>query len=252
MFAKRTKHSSGRPPPTDHGSQTEPSGSESRGDAIARLEDELEEQRAEAQLLRQELDATAFKTETLEKSYAKQLAEVRDKLATAQSDLKIKEEILSGLGGPHEHTLRELSDALAVIKALKKQLDKMRKQKAQDGGGLKQRPDKTTKARELLGADAYGLMPAESNQSRAAPRPSSGDDSRAAGAYARAASGDDTSDGTINSLIESDGWSERKPRIGTGQATATVEAPPPETSKVEMLSPDLVFTANDKEKDDER
>jgi cytoskeletal protein RodZ len=127
----------------------------------------------------------------------------------------------------------------------------MRKQNAQNGGGLKQRPDKTTKARELLGADAYGLMPAESNQNRA-PRPSSGDDTRASGAYARASSDDDTSDGTINSLIESDGWSERKPRIGTGQAAATVEAPPPETSKVEMLSPDLVFTANDKEKDDER
>ena len=252
MFAKRTKHSSGRPPTTDHGSQTEQSGSESRGDAIARLEEELEEQRAEAQLLRQELDATAFKTETLEKSYAKQLAEVRDKLATAQSDLKIKEEILSGLGGPHEHTLRELSDALAVIKALKKQLDKMRKQNEQGGGGHKQRTDKTTKARELLGNDAYGLMPAEINESRAAPRTSSGVDAHASGAYARASSDDDTSDGTINSLIENDGWAQRKPRIGTGQATATVEAPPPETSKVEMLSPDLVFTDNDKDKDDER
>jgi hypothetical protein len=250
MFVKRPKQSSRRSPPTDHGSQTEPSGSESRGDAIARLEEELDEQRAEAQLLRQELDATAFKTETLEKSYAKQLAEVRDKLATAQSDLKIKEEILSGLGGPHEHTLRELSDALAVIKALKKQLDKMRKQNEQ--GGLKQRTDKTTKARELLGNDAYGLMPAESNENRAAPRPSSGSDARASGAYARASSDDDTSDGTINSLIENDGWAQRKPRIGTGQAAATVEAPPPEASKVEMLSPDLVFTDNDKDKDDER
>ena len=31
-----------------------------------------------------------------------------------------------------------------------------------------------------------------------------------------------------------------------------VEAPEPEPTKVEMLSPDLVFTDNDKEKDDER
>jgi hypothetical protein len=252
MFAKRSKQSSRRPPPTDQGSQTEQSGSESRGDAIARLEDALEEQRAEAQLLRQELDATTFKTETLEKSYAKQLAEVRDKLATAQSDLKEKEEILSGLGGPHEHTLRELSDALTVIKVLKKQLDQLRKQNAQGSGGLKQRTDKTSKARELLGDDAYGLMPAEGNENRAAPRPSSGDDTRASGAYRRTSSGDDTSDGTINSMIESDGWAERKPRIGTGQAAATVEAPPPEASKEEMLSPDLVFTANDKDENDER
>ena len=253
MFAKRTKQSSRRPPPTDRGSQTEQSGPESRGDAIARLEEELEEQRAEALLLRQELDATTFKTETLEKSYAKQLAEVREKLSTVQSELKEKEEILSGLGGPHEHTLRELSDALAVIKVLKKQLDQMRKQNAQGGGGHRQRADKTTKARELLGEDAYGLMPAESNDNRVAARPSSGDDTRASGAYAHAPSGDDdTSDGTINSLIANESWAERKANIGTGRAGAKVEAPEPELSKGEMLSPDLVFTDNDKEKDDER
>ncbi|HVQ16133.1 MAG TPA: hypothetical protein VMS40_21175, partial [Vicinamibacterales bacterium] len=200
MFAKRTKQSSRRPPPTDDGSQTEQSGSEARGAATERLEDELEEQRAEAVLLRQELDATAFKTETLEKSYAKQLAEVRDKLASAQTELKEKEEILSGLGGDHEHTLRELSDALTVIKVLKKQLDQLRKQNAQ--GGPRQRTEKTTKARELLGNDAYGLMPAESDDNRAATRASSGDDTRASSsAYKRAPSGDDTGDGTINSLI---------------------------------------------------
>lgn len=252
MFAKRTKQSSRRQPPTDDGSQTEQSGSESRGDAIERLESELDEQRAEAQLLRQELDATAFKTETLEKSYAKQLAEVRDKLASAQSELKEKDEILSGLGGPHEQTLRELSDALTVIKVLKKQLDQVRKQNAQGGGGVRQRTEKTTKARELLGNDAYGLMPAESNENRATARPSSGDDTRASGAYARPSSGDDTGDGTINSLIANAGWAVKKPGIGTGQATAKVEAPEPEPSKEEMLSPDLVFTEKDKEKDDER
>jgi len=250
MFAKRSKQSSRRQPPTDGGSQTEQSGPESRGDARERLESELDEQRAEAQLLRQELDATAFKTETLEKSYAKQLAEVRDKLASVQSELNEKNEILSGLGGSHEHTLRELSDALTVIKVLKKQLDQLRKQNAQGGNGHRQRTEKTTKARELLGDDAFGLMPAEGNDNRGAAGAPSGDTTRPySGTYARAPSGDD--DGTINSLIESDGWSERKPRIaGTGQATAKVEAPAPEPTKVEMLSPDLVFTANDKDEDD--
>ena len=250
MFAKRTKQSSRRPPPTDDGSQTEQSGSESRGDAIERLEGELDEQRAETQLLRQELDATAFKTETLEKSYAKQLAEVRDKLVSVQSELKEKEEILSGLGGPHEHTLRELSDALTVIKVLKKQLDQLRKS-AQGGGALRQRTEKTTKARELLGNDAYGLMPAENKENRVAARASSGDDTRASGAYAHASPGDDTGDGTINSLIANTSWSEKKPGVGRGQATATVETTP-EPAPGEMLSPDLVFTEKDKEKDDER
>jgi len=251
MFAKRAKQSSQRQPPSDDGSQTDQSGSHSRGRSHERLEDELDEQRAEAQLLRQELDATAFKTETLEKSYAKQLAEVRDKLASVQDEPKEKNEILSGLGGEHEHTLRELSDALTVIKVLKKQLDQVRKQSSQ--GGPRQRTEKTTKARELLGSDAYGLMPAESDDNRVTARASSGDDTRASsGAYQRAPSDDTTSDGTINSLIANAGWAVKKAGVGTGQATATVEAPEPEPPKVEMLSPDLVFTEKDKEKDDER
>jgi hypothetical protein len=252
MFAKRSKQSSQRQPPSDGDSQTDQSGSHSRGDAAEHLEQEVEEARAASQSLRQELDAALFKIETLEKSYAKQLAAVRDKLASVQSELNEKNEILSGLGGSHEHTLRELSDALTVIKVLKKQLDQLRKQNAQGGGGHRQRTEKTTKARELLGDDAFGLMPAEGNDNRGATGASSGDAARPySGAYTRASSGDDASDGTINSLIESDGWSERKPRIaGTGQATAKVEAPEPEPTKAEMLSPDLVFTANDKDEDD--
>src|SRR5262245_25605944 len=84
MFAKRSKQSSQRPPTSDDGSQTDRSGGHSRGS----LERELEEQRAETLLVRQELDAAAFKVETLEKSYAKQLAELRDKLTVAQEELK--------------------------------------------------------------------------------------------------------------------------------------------------------------------
>jgi len=78
-----------------------------------------------------------------------------------------------------------------------------------------------------------------------------GDDTRASGAYARASSGDDTSDGTINALIANASWDKKKPGVGTGQATAAVEAPP-EPTHAEMLSPDLVFTEKDKEKDDGR
>src|SRR5262245_48491752 len=235
MFAKRTKQSSRRPPPTDDGSQTERSGSESRGDAIERLESELDEQRAQTVLLQQELDATAFKTDTLEKSYAKQLAEVRDKLTSVQAELKEKEDILSGLGGPHENTLRELSDALAVIKVLKKQLDQLRKQNTQSSS-FRHNQQGTTKARALLGEDARSLMPAERKESRGGTVSSPDDD---------------TADGTINSLIKDADWAERKPNVGRGQATASVEKPP-EPTQAEMLSPDLVFTERDKDKDDER
>ena len=223
MFAKRSKQSSRQQPPTDDGSQTERSGPESRVDTIERLESELEDQRATNVILQQELDATKFKTDTLEKSYAKQLAELRAKLASAQSELEEKEEILSGLGGPHEHTLRELNDALSVIKVLKKQLDQLRKHKAQEkaqASSFRQRPD-VTKARALLGDDAHGLP------------------------------GEDTSDGTINALIANASWENKKPGVGTGAATATVD-PVPEATRTEMLSPDLVFTARDKEDDDAR
>lgn len=212
MFPKRAKQTP-QPPPADAGSQTDPSVPDPRDATIERLERELAEQRTLATTLRESLDAATFKVEILEKSYAKQLAETRDKLAALEAELKEKEEILANLGGPHEHTLRELSDAVAVIKVLKKERDQLRKQIAQ--GGFRQ--------------------PSE----RASP-------------VARALSSvDETSDGTINQLIANTSWTEKKPGVGTGQASAQVEAEP-EPPHEEMLSPDLVFTAKDKEQDDER
>jgi hypothetical protein len=229
MFAKRTKQSTRRQPPTDDGSQTEQSGSHARGAASEHDEDDLQEQRAATQSLREELDAARFKIEMLEKSYAKQLSELRDKLAATQEDLKTKDEILANLGGGHEHTLRELNDALAVIKILKKERDHLRKQIAQ--GGFRQPEHRPTIASRMVEDVRVPSMAEGARAPRAV---------------------EDTSDGTINSLIANESWAAKKPRIGTGQAAAKVEAPEPEPSKVEMLSPDLVFTANDKEDDDKR
>jgi hypothetical protein len=220
MFAKRSKQQS----PPDDDSQTDQSGSDDRTSTIERLEQELDEQRDAARRLQEALDAVTFQKEILEKSYAKQLAELRDKRAALETELKEKNEILEGLGGPHEHTLRELSDAIAVIKVLKKERDQLRKQIAQ--GGFRQANDRQSE-RPTIAARLLG--------DSVAPR-----------------SVTDTTDGTINSLIANESWSQRKPNVGTGQATAKVEAPEPPASKEEMLSPDLVFTANDKEDDDER
>jgi hypothetical protein len=220
MFVKRSKPSSQRRPPSEDGSQTERSGSHSRGVATERDVDE----QLSRESLQEELDAARFKIEMLEKSYAKQLSELRDKRAALEAELKEKEEILTGLGGPHEHTLRELSDAIAVIKVLKKERDQLRRQIAQ--GGFRQPSDhandRPTIAARLLGEPL-------------APR-----------------GVEDTSDGTINSLIANESWAQKKPHVGTGQASAKVEAPEPPLSKEEMLSPDLVFTEKDKEPDDER
>jgi hypothetical protein len=217
MFAKRAKDSSQRSPPTDGGSQTAQSGAHGQADARERLERELDEQRALATTLREQLDAALFKIEILEKSYAKQLAEVRDKRTAMEAELQEKNEILANLGGGHEHTLRELNDALTVIKVLKAERDKLRKQAAQ--GGFRQPAERPTRA-QLLVPDAH-LEP-------------SGE------------LGGDTSGETINSLIANTSWAERKPEISSGHAGAQVaaqEAAPHE----EMIAPDLVFTEKDKE-----
>jgi hypothetical protein len=127
-------------------------------------------------------------------------------------------------------------DSVAGAGPWKKQLDQLRKQNAQGGGSFRQHPE-TTKARALLCDDARGLMPVSGDDRRGGTIASPGDDT--------------TSDGTINALIANSSWSEKKPGVGRGQATATVDTTP-ELAHGEMLSPDLVFTEKDKEKDEER
>jgi hypothetical protein len=190
--------------------------SDSRDETIARLERELAAQHEAAKTLREALDAATFKAETLEKSYAKQLAEARDKRAAVEAELQEKDQILAGLGGGHEHTLRELADAVAVIKVLKGERDQLRKQIAQGGFRSADRPVHERPARTALAAEDTS---------------------------------DGTSDGTINALIANAGWAEKKPNAGEGHATALVTAQ--DTPHEEMIAPDLVFTSNDKEQDDE-
>ena len=129
MFAKRSKP--GQQSPSDDGSQTDQSGFHSGESDVERLEHELEEQRVTAQRLQQALDAATFKFETLEKSYAKQLAEVRERCAAAEAELEEKLQILSGAGDGYEYTLRALHDALGVIKELKADRDQLRKDRRQ-------------------------------------------------------------------------------------------------------------------------
>ena len=216
MFAKRAKQSPQQQPPTDDGSQTAQSGLVGEA-AVERLEAELDEQRSLATTLCESLDAATFKIEILEKSYAKQLAEARDKRAVIEAELEEKNQILANLGDGHEHTLRELNDALTVIKVLKKERDKLRKQIAE--GGFRPAGGRPTKAQLLLGESLE-------------------DPKLDASA--------DTSGETINALIANTGWAERKPELGS-RAQATEQA---DTPHAEMIAPDLVFT--DKDKDDER
>jgi hypothetical protein len=209
MFAKRSKQSRPPPRPPEEAGKTEQPGPDPRDAQIERLERQLAEQRDAAKSLRDALDAATFKTEILEKSYAKQLADTRSKLAACEQQLADKLKVLSAFDGGHEEALRALNDARAEVKLLGAERDQLRKQIAQ--GGFRQREDRLSRTPLV--------------------------------------SGEDTSGSTINSLIANAGWAEQKPAAAAGHASAKVtehEAP-----QEEMLAPELVFTAKDKEKEED-
>ena len=220
MFAKRSKESKPEQPAEVGAGQTAESGKDSRDGVIKQLEQQLAEERKAAGAIREALDASAFKLEILEKSYAKQLAEARDKRVAAEVELQEKDQILAGLGTGHEHTLRELNDALTVIKVLKAERDQLRKQIAQGGFRTNERTNERTIDRQTI-----------DRQPRAA------------------VATDEASDGTINSLIANAGWSaEKKPSaVGAGHSSAQVSDQ--ESPHEEMIAPDLVFTPKDRDED---
>jgi hypothetical protein len=183
MFPKRAKQTPPSSPPTGDGNQTEQAGPDPRDAAIERLERELAEQRDAAKGLREALDASSFKAEILEKSYAKQLADTREKLAATERQLAEKTQVLGALDGGHEDALRALNEARAELKLLTAERDQLRKQIA--GGGFKH-------------------------------------DREQAQTRAPLAALDDTSGGTINQLIANAGQAEKKPTAGSGHGSAQV------------------------------
>jgi len=212
MFSKRAKESNPEQRPPDDASQTAQSGSHQRNARLQDLERQIEEERANTARIQSALDAQAFQREILEKSYAKQLAEARDKLATVTSELQEKDEILAGLGGGHEHTLRELADAVTVIKVLKTERDQLRKRIAEGGFRQPKDDDRPTRARAVVE--------------------------------------DASDDGTINALIANAGWTEKKSTaVDAGHSSAQVSDADASPSE-EMIAPDLVFTAKDREDDE--
>jgi hypothetical protein len=202
LFAKRTKPSAPPSPPTGDASQTAPSGPDPRDATIERLSRELAAERDNLTTVREALDAARFKVEVLEKSYAKQLADARERLAATEQTLADKTHVLAGLDGGHEDTLRALNDARAELKLVVTERDALRKQIAE--GGFRQRSSSQTRAPLATTAE-----PTDSG-------------------------------GTINQLISSAGWVEKAPRVGSGHASATVSAQ--DAPHEDMLAPELVFT----------
>ena len=219
MFAKRAKQSSKQPPPSDDGSSSRDSPGRIRASRHRAARARARGAARAAKTLRESLDAATFKIEILEKSYAKQLAEARDKRAATDTELKEKNEILANLGGGHEHTLRELNDALTVIKVLKTERDKLRKQIAQ--GGFRQPNQRPTRAQLLVGEPIR----------------------RHECGHERGHGWRHRNDQCADRQYEA--GPRRKPQVGGVQVTAKEEPP-----HQEMIAPDLVFT--DKDKEDER
>jgi dGTP triphosphohydrolase len=86
-----------------------------RDTLIRRLEQALAEERKNSSTLREAVDDLRFKTETLEKSYAKQLADARQKAATAEQALAAHKAEVATFGADREETIRLLTEARAEL-----------------------------------------------------------------------------------------------------------------------------------------
>jgi len=181
---------------------------------IAALERTVAEERHNAGALREANDALKFKLEITEKGYSKQLADARQKMAAALTELADHQTRLKDLGSGGEDTLRLLSETRAELNRTKAERDLLKEQMARGGG----RP----------GIPKGGVASA-------------------------GIEGADSSDGsqTINALIQNAGSKptrERAAAAGGFNLDARVQADEPPS--VEMLSPDLIFTKGDKDDDE--
>jgi hypothetical protein len=114
-------------------SQTGQSALAERDAKIAELERLLAEERQNAATLRETSDALRFKTEILEKSYAKQLADTRAKLAAAEQAMAEQKAHQVEYGADHEETVRLLKQTRAELEQLKLDRDQLRAQAKRSG-----------------------------------------------------------------------------------------------------------------------
>jgi len=135
LSLKSSKNASGdaNQRPSADASQTGQSVIAERDARIAELERQLAEERANAATLREESDGFRFKTEILEKSYAKQLADTRAKLAAAEKAAADQKANQVAYGADHEETVRLLKEARAELAQLKLDSDQLRTQARRSG-----------------------------------------------------------------------------------------------------------------------
>lgn len=114
-------------------SQTAQSVLAERDARIVDLERQLAEERQNAAMLRETADGLRFKTEILEKSYAKQLADTRTKLAAAEQALAEHKANQVAYGADHEETVRLLKEARLELEQAKLDRDQVRAQARRSG-----------------------------------------------------------------------------------------------------------------------
>ncbi len=189
---------------------TAPAAPDERDLKIERLERALAEEKAHAVTLREAADAQKFKLETLEKSYSKQLVDARQRADAATKELTDLKAKLAQYGTGGEETLKKIEDIHSELLNMTAERNKLREQLA--------KPDTRP-------SGGYG--------NKTEPRRPL-----------------DRSSDTINSLITNAGLDpgSGKPRAGDSNTNQRVklEQGPAEI----MVSPDLIFTDKDKDKDD--
>ena len=114
-------------------SQTGQSVFAERDAQIAELERQLAVERGNSAMLREESDGFRFKIEILEKSYAKQLADTRAKLAAVEKAAAERKAYEVAYGADHEETVRLLRETRAELEQLKVDRDQLRTQARRSG-----------------------------------------------------------------------------------------------------------------------
>jgi chromosome segregation ATPase len=111
-----------------------------RNATIKRLEAALAVEKQNAAELREAADNLRFKSEILEKSYAKQLADARQKSAAAATTLADHHAKIAAFGADREDTIRLLQEARAELEAVKLDRDQLKRQLARGPGSLDRSP----------------------------------------------------------------------------------------------------------------
>lgn len=125
--------SDANPRPAGPAGQTAQSDLAEKDARIAELERALAEERQHANSLREAADSLRFKTETLEKSYAKQLTDTRARLAAAEQALADHKANEAAYGADREETIRLLKETRAELEQLKVDRDQLRNQAKRSG-----------------------------------------------------------------------------------------------------------------------